>query len=63
MELEDRFPDYYSKYSLVTFRPELSYSEAKKKGRRQDEFLLELCANNEVEDLDIEEVFAQVQAL
>jgi kynurenine 3-monooxygenase len=63
MELEDRFPDYYSKYSLVTFRPELSYAEAMLKGRRQDAFLLELCAKHEIADLDIEEVFKQVQHL
>lgn len=63
MQLEDRFPDYYSKYSLVTFKPELSYAEAKRKGREQDEFLLTLCAKHDIADLDIEEVFKQVKSL
>ena len=63
MILEDRFPDYYSKYSLVTFKPELSYAEAMTKGRRQDEFLLDLVTRQEVDHLDLEEVLRAVQAL
>ncbi|WP_020538925.1 FAD-dependent oxidoreductase [Lewinella cohaerens] len=61
MALEDQFPDYYSKYSLVTFKPELSYAEAMVKGRQQDEFLLKLVADKEVEDLDLEEVLREVK--
>ena len=49
MELEKRFPDYYSKYSLVTFRDEMSYSEAMILGRAQDEYLLNLCADDSFE--------------
>ena len=63
MALEDQFPDYYSKYSLVTFKPELSYAEAMVKGRRQDEFLLNLVADKEVDQLDLEEVLRGVQGL
>ena len=63
MILEDRFPDYYSKYSLVTFKPELSYAEAMTKGRRQDEFLLDLVTREEVDHLDLEAVLRAVQAL
>ncbi|PSR15169.1 MAG: kynurenine 3-monooxygenase [Bacteroidetes bacterium] len=63
MILEDRFPDYYSKYSLVTFKPELSYAEAMSKGRRQDEFLLDLVSREEVDHLDLEAVLRAVQAL
>lgn len=47
MELERTFPDYYSKYSLVTFRPELPYHEAMILGRKQDEILLEMCAKDD----------------
>jgi kynurenine 3-monooxygenase len=63
MALEDRFPDYYSKYSLVTFKPELSYEQAMVKGRRQDEFLLKLVKEQEVADMDLANVLEQVKAL
>ena len=46
MILEKTFPDYYSKYSLVTFKDELSYEEAMKQGRAQDAYLLQLCAHD-----------------
>ncbi len=51
MQLEQEFPDYYSKYSLVTFNENLSYSEAKEKGRRQDAFLLDYCSKHEAVNL------------
>jgi len=41
MRLENKFPDYYSKYSLVTFREDLPYSTALKLGRAQDDLLLD----------------------
>ena len=44
MKLEQEAEGYYSKYSLVTFREDLSYEQAMKQGRRQDEILLELCS-------------------
>ena len=47
MQLERDLPDYYSKYSLVTFRPELDYATALKRGRAQDEFLLDLVERSE----------------
>lgn len=46
MQLEQTFPDYYSKYSLVTFRPELPYAKAMELGRKQDELLLKLCTQD-----------------
>ena len=51
-KLEDQFSDYYSKYSLVTFQPKLPYSEAMDRGRRQDAYLMELCAREENPDLE-----------
>jgi len=40
---EAEFPDkYYSKYSLVTFNEDITYSEALKKGRTQDKAILNL---------------------
>lgn len=63
MKLEQQFPDYYSKYSLVTFKPELSYHEAMVKGRRQDDFLLSLVNEKAVEELDLATVLEKVNAL
>lgn len=63
MQLEQTYKDYYSKYSLVTFKEDLPYSEAMKLGRRQDELLLELCRDHEVKDLDLDEVYRKVMAL
>lgn len=42
MALEQEFTDYYSKYSLVTFKPELNYKAAMDQGRAQDKLLLEM---------------------
>jgi len=63
MKLEQTYDDYYSKYSLVTFRPELPYKEAMRRGRAQDELLLELCAENKMEDLNLEGVYKKINAL
>jgi len=63
MQLEKQFPDYYSKYSLVTFKEELPYAQAKKMGRAQDRFLLELCEEGKDEQLSLNEVFEMVKAL
>ncbi len=43
MELEQAFPDYYSKYSMVTFNENMPYSEAMRKGRLQDDLLMDIC--------------------
>jgi kynurenine 3-monooxygenase len=45
MQLERTLPDYYSKYSLVTFREEMSYENAMNQGRAQDEYLLQLVSS------------------
>jgi kynurenine 3-monooxygenase len=45
--LEQEFPDYYSKYSMVTFREDLPYETAKRIGNKQDEILMSLCADPE----------------
>ena len=39
-----RIPDYFSKYSMVTFREDLPYSVAKRRGNAQDALLMSyLC--------------------
>ena len=63
MQLEQKFPDYYSKYSLVTFRPELPYSTAMKLGRAQDHHLLQLCRNPSIDQMSLETIHQQLMAL
>lgn len=48
--LEAQFPEYFSKYSLVTFNEDMPYSEAMKRGRWQDQVLLEYCKRTEHPD-------------
>ena len=46
MQLEQKFTAYYSKYSLVTFKPELPYETAMKLGRKQDQLLINVLKEN-----------------
>lgn len=60
--LEQTFPDYFSKYSMVTFREDLPYSVAKEKGNAQDKLLMEICAEiDDVSELDLNEVLERVK--
>ncbi len=54
---EAEFPeDYYSKYSLVTFKESIPYSEAMKRGRAQDKAILNLLSDGKIsEDLSLKE--------
>lgn len=63
-KLEQTYPDYFSKYSMVTFREDLPYSVAKEKGNAQDALLMEICSNvNNVADLDVGSVLAKLKKL
>lgn len=63
-ELENIYEDYHSKYSLVTFHPEIPYSVAKEKGNKQDQFLMDLCANiADIDALDIAQIYEQLKEL
>ena len=63
-KLEQTYPDYFSKYSMVTFREDLPYSVAKEKGNAQDALLMEICAGVvNVADLDLNEVKARIGKL
>lgn len=59
MELEGQFSDYYSKYSLVTFRPDLPYAQAMKWGRAQDRYLLDRIEHSP--ELTAEEIYAEIR--
>lgn len=63
MQLEQDFTDYYSKYSLVTFKPELSYHEAMVRGRKQDELLLNMCKHDNFEDIPLKEFYRRLKAI
>jgi kynurenine 3-monooxygenase len=62
--LEREFPDYYSKYSMVTFREDMPYSVARRRGNAQDALLMDVCAAIEdVNTVDLNEVMARVRGL
>ena len=62
--IENNYPDYRSKYALVTFSPEVSYSYAKSQGNKQDEYLMKVCATvNSVEELNVDEVYKVLKSL
>ncbi|MBP7272984.1 MAG: FAD-dependent monooxygenase [Saprospiraceae bacterium] len=50
LQLEQTYPNYFSKYAMVTFREDLPYAMAMDKGRRQDELLLQWCQKHEETD-------------
>ena len=57
MQLEQAYPDYRSKYSLVTFAPHLAYEYAMAKGRAQDRVLLEMCGRDDFESIPLSEFY------
>lgn len=60
--LEQTYPGYFSKYSMVTFREDIPYSVAMKKGRAQDDLLMKICSEvDSVDELDMEDVLRQLQ--
>ncbi len=63
-KLEQTYPDYFSKYSMVTFREDLPYSVAKAKGNAQDALLMQICSETEnVSELDLDEVMQELSRL
>jgi len=62
--LEQNYPDYFSKYSMVTFREDMPYSEAHRRGNAQDELLMTLCSSvDDVSELDLDEVAESLRLL
>lgn len=60
-KLEQTFPDYFSKYSMVTFREDMPYSEAKRRGNAQDAMLMEICSKvSDVHYIDTQEVMKKL---
>lgn len=63
MKLEKKYPDYASKYSLVTFREDIPYAVAKERGHRQDEWLLEYCRKNDTTEMNSDKLEFIYQSL
>lgn len=62
MKLEHAYTDYYSKYSLVTFREDMPYTVARERGKKQDKLLLDLCSKvKDIEELDLDMVYRKVK--
>ena len=63
MHLEQQFEDYHSKYSLVTFQPELSYKEAMLRGRKQDKLLLDMCDDVNFENIPLIDFYHKTKSI
>jgi kynurenine 3-monooxygenase len=64
MHLEKKYPEYSSKYNLVTFNEDVPYSVAMHQGRAQDRFLLEFCTGRtRVDDVDLGKLLEQLQGI
>jgi kynurenine 3-monooxygenase len=60
--LEQTYADYFSKYSMVTFREDMPYSEAMTRGNVQDAFLMEFCRNlDDVASVDLDAVQKKIK--
>lgn len=63
-KLEHTFPDYFSKYSMVTFREDLPYSVANGRGNAQDKLLMQICADAQnVDELNLDDVMQKVREI
>ena len=63
MQLEKHYPDYASKYNLVTFCEQFPYSYAREKGNHQDQWLLNYCRENDTSNLSSQELERIYRAL
>lgn len=60
--LEQTYTDYFSKYSMVTFREDMPYSVALSKGNAQDRLLMEICSKSQdALELDLGSIAAQLR--
>jgi len=58
LQLEQTYPDYFSKYSMVTFREDIPYIDAMIKGRKQDAILMKFAASLQFPDaVELENIY------
>ena len=63
-KLEQTYPDYFSKYSMVTFREDLPYSVAKARGNAQDRMLMDICAKmSDSSEIELPDVMKKIREL
>jgi kynurenine 3-monooxygenase len=63
-KLEQAYPDYFSKYSMVTFREDLPYSVAKTRGNAQDELLMQICAKTpDSSQIELPDVMEKIRSI
>lgn len=63
-KLEQTYPDYFSKYSMVTFREDLPYSVAKEKGNAQDRLLMQVCSTvSDSSEIELSDVMEKIRGL
>jgi kynurenine 3-monooxygenase len=63
-KLEAKFPEYFSKYSMVTFREDLPYSVARSIGAAQDALLMRLAGDVAVTDkTNLDDIMSEIRGL
>lgn len=63
-KLEQTYDDYFSKYSMVTFREDMPYSVAKEKGNAQDALLMARCARvDNIGEIDISDLLLSLRTI
>ena len=63
-KLEQTYPDYFSKYSMVTFREDLPYAIAKEKGNAQDALLMKICAeSSDSSTIELPDVMEMIRSI
>lgn len=61
-EMELKYSDFNSKYSMVSFCPEIPYHIAKSRGEWQDNLLMEICSKvNSIDEINISEVYLKMK--
>jgi len=64
LKLEQLYPDFNSKYSMVTFRDDIPYSVAKEMGEKQDDYLMNICSVvDNIDELDLDDVITKIRSL
>jgi kynurenine 3-monooxygenase len=64
LALEEKFADFDSKYSLVTFRADVPYAQALELGDKQDELLMRVCTEaGSFENVDLEKTYRELKNL
>lgn len=60
--LEQHFDDYWSKYAMVTFHPEIPYSLARQRGNAQNKILFDICRHyDSLDQIDLNMVYERLK--